>query len=84
MQPGPLTRHPDERSRLTPSFRLIDFGRSTNLEEEVAKAGSEEGLTEEQIKKEKTKVCGTLRMERTQEEMSIGREFCVGPQFAGY
>ncbi|KAF9785305.1 hypothetical protein BJ322DRAFT_989382, partial [Thelephora terrestris] len=27
IQPGPLTRHPQERSMSTPSFRLIDFGR---------------------------------------------------------
>jgi len=81
VQPGPLTRHPDERSLLTPSFRLIDFGRSTNLEEEVAKAGSKEGLTEEEIEKEKNKACGTWRMERAKEEMWINREFRVGPQF---
>ena len=28
VQPGPLTRPPRERSLMTPSFRIIDFGRT--------------------------------------------------------
>ena len=78
MQPGPLTRHPQERSLLTPSFRLIDFGRSTNIEEEVAKMKLKEGLTEEQIKEEKTKAYHSWGMKRAQEEMAINHEFGVG------
>ncbi|KAI0079856.1 hypothetical protein K474DRAFT_1616965 [Panus rudis PR-1116 ss-1] len=31
MQPGPLTRQPSHRSLSTPSFRLIDFGRTETL-----------------------------------------------------
>lgn len=31
MQPGPLTRHPSLRSMMTPSFRLIDFGRTVAI-----------------------------------------------------
>lgn len=31
VQPGPLTVLPAERSRRTPGFRLIDFGRSLQL-----------------------------------------------------
>ncbi|PCH41049.1 hypothetical protein WOLCODRAFT_137154 [Wolfiporia cocos MD-104 SS10] len=33
-QPGPLTKPPEQRSRRTPSFRIIDFGRSENIEGE--------------------------------------------------
>ena len=81
MQPGPLTRHPQERSRSTPSFRLIDFGRSTNVEEEATKMELKDGLTEEQRKEEKTKAYHSWGMERAHEEMSINREFGVGFEF---
>lgn len=78
MQPGPLSRHPQERSRSTPSFRLIDFGRSTSVREEVAKVKLKDGLSEEQIKAEEEKAYYSWGMDRAQEEMSIGKEFCVG------
>ncbi|KAJ6571682.1 hypothetical protein B0H19DRAFT_935770 [Mycena capillaripes] len=32
VQPGPLTHPPDQRSLVTPSFRLIDFGRARWLD----------------------------------------------------
>lgn len=40
IQPGPLTRPPIQRSINTPSFRLIDFGRTERLENYTAKAHS--------------------------------------------
>ncbi|KZT64225.1 hypothetical protein DAEQUDRAFT_732892 [Daedalea quercina L-15889] len=36
-QPGPLWKPPRERSRATPSFRIIDFGRAVFWDELVAK-----------------------------------------------
>lgn len=39
VQPGPLTRPPIERSSKTPSFRLIDFGRTERLEDYTSRAG---------------------------------------------
>ena len=30
VQPGPLWKHPSQRSKDTPSFRIIDFGRATS------------------------------------------------------
>lgn len=83
MQPGPLTRHPQERSRSTPSFRLIDFGRSINVEEQVAKTKLKDGLTEEQIREEKAKAYRSWGMKRAEEEMSIHREFDVGFEVVG-
>lgn len=32
-QPGPLTKPPKQRSRKTPSFRIIDFGRGEDWDE---------------------------------------------------
>lgn len=37
VQPGPLTRPPAERSRDTPSFRIIDFGRGECCDDETLK-----------------------------------------------
>ena len=37
IQPGPLTRPPNERSIVTPSFRIIDFGRTERYETYLAK-----------------------------------------------
>lgn len=82
MQPGPLTRHPQERSLSTPSFRLIDFGRTINVEERVSKMDFE-GLTEEEIKEEKLKGYRSWGMKRAQEENSINREFDVGFEAVG-
>jgi len=81
MQPGPLTRHPQERSLSTPSFRLIDFGRSINVEEEVAGKKLKEGLSEEERREEKAKAYHSWGMERAHEEMAIHREFGVGFEF---
>lgn len=83
MQPGPLTRHPRERSLLTPSFRLIDFGRSINIEERVSKAEIKEGLTEEEIREVRAKEYGAWGLRRAQEEMSINKEFDVGFEAVG-
>ena len=35
MQPGPLTKPPSHRSLATPSFRVIDFGRTFTFEDWV-------------------------------------------------
>lgn len=35
MQPGPLTAPPEKRSKDTPSFRMIDFGRTDEWGEYV-------------------------------------------------
>lgn len=78
MQPGPLTRHPQERSLSTPSFRLIDFGRSINIEEQVSKMKLAEGLTPEQIKEERAKAYRAWGMRRAAEETSINNEFDIG------
>jgi len=83
MQPGPLTRHPQERSWSTPSFRLIDFGRSINVEEQVAKIKLEEGLTEEEIREKKAQGYRSWGMNRAHEEMAINNEFCVGFEMVG-
>lgn len=83
MQPGPLTRHPQERSLSTPSFRLIDFGRSINIEEQVAKMKLKEGLTAEEIKQEKLRECRSWGVRRAQEETEINEEFDVGFQAVG-
>lgn len=82
MQPGPLARHPKERSLLTPSFRLIDFGRSIYVEEEARKC-LKKGLSEEEIRKERDKAYGSWGMERAQEEMAINKEFDVGFEAVG-
>ena len=87
MQPGPLTRHPQERSNSTPSFRLIDFGRSTNVEEEVTKKSKEskkDGSTEEEKEERRASAYRSWGLSRAQEEMAINRElgasFDVGPR----
>ena len=36
-QPGPLSKPPEERSRHTPSFRIIDFGRAMCWDDHVEK-----------------------------------------------
>ncbi len=41
IQPGPLTRPPNERSLVTPSFRIIDFGRSERYETYLDNASGE-------------------------------------------
>ncbi|KAH9931571.1 uncharacterized protein B0H18DRAFT_952725 [Fomitopsis serialis] len=46
-QPGPLWKPPQERSRKTPSFRIIDFGRAMYWNEHVVK--------EEDVQKKETK-----------------------------
>lgn len=78
MQPGPLTRHPQERSLSTPSFRLIDFGRSVNVEDEVAKTKLGEGLTKEEIEEKLAQEYRRWGMRRAQEEMGIHSELGVG------
>lgn len=83
VQPGPLTRHPQERSLATPSFRLIDFGRSISVEEQVAKMPIKEGLTDEQIKEEKERAYRSWGMKRAVEENGINKEFGVGFEAVG-
>ncbi|EPT03271.1 hypothetical protein FOMPIDRAFT_1116483 [Fomitopsis schrenkii] len=41
-QPGPLSKPPQERSRKTPSFRIIDFGRAMYWDDHVLKVGDKE------------------------------------------
>lgn len=74
MQPGPLTHHPERRSWSTPSFRLIDFGRSNNVKEKVEKE-SKGDLTEEEIRERKARAHRSWDINRVQEESSIRREF---------
>jgi len=79
MQPGPLTRHPQERSLSTPSFRLIDFGRSVNVDERVAETvARKKDLTEEEIKEERARVYRIWGMNRAGEETAIDKELGVG------
>lgn len=42
MQPGPLTVPPEERSKATPSFRIIDFGRGERWDDIVGDKSDEE------------------------------------------
>lgn len=67
----------------TPSFRLIDFGRSINVEERVAKMELKEGLTEEEIKGERAKEYRSWGMKRASEEVEINKEFDVGFEAVG-
>ena len=83
MQPGPLTRHPQERSLTTPSFRLIDFGRSINIEERVAKMKLKERLSEGEIREERARAYRSWGMTRAQEEEAINKEFDVGFEAVG-
>lgn len=62
----------------TPSFRLIDFGRSINVEERVSKIKLKEGLTEKEIFEERCKAYRTWGMTRACEETSINKEFDFG------
>lgn len=78
MQPGPLTRHPQERSLSTPSFRLIDFGRSINVDKQVEKLKLGKDLTEEEMKEEKARAYRIWVMDRAAEESAIGKELGVG------
>jgi hypothetical protein len=48
IQPGPLTRPPNERSIVTPSFRIIDFGRTERYETYLASA---RGATKEDLER---------------------------------
>ena len=41
VQPGPLWKHPSQRSKDTPSFRIIDFGRATSWSDVRSVASSE-------------------------------------------
>ena len=68
---------------MTPSFRLIDFGRSVNVEEQVAKMKLKEGLTEEEKKEERAKAYRSWGMKRAHEEMAINNEFGVGFEAVG-
>jgi len=83
VQPGPLTRHPQERSLSTPSFRLIDFGRSINVEEQVSKMKLKDGLSAEEIREERAKAYRTWGLKRACEETSINKEFNVGFEAVG-
>ena len=67
----------------TPSFRLIDFGRSLSVDAQVAKVKLPEGLTEEEIEEEKAKAYRSWGMNRAQEEVSINRELGVGLEALG-
>jgi hypothetical protein len=69
----------------TPSFRLIDFGRSINIEEEVSKKlkSSKEELTEEKIKEERAREYRGWGTKRASEELSINKEFGVGYEPVG-
>jgi len=78
MQPGPLTRHPQERSLSTPSFRLIDFGRSVNVDDRVANMELGEDLTEEETKEERARSYRSWGMNRSREETAIDKELGVG------
>jgi len=78
MQPGPVTRHPQERSLSTPSFRLIDFGRSINVDERVENMELKEGLTEEETKEERARAYRIWGMDRASEETRIDKELGVG------
>jgi hypothetical protein len=51
MQPGPLTRPPSLRSMDSPSFRLIDFGRSERADGYRSRK-SALGMNEEEIDKQ--------------------------------
>ena len=75
MRPGPITAPPWERSLSKPNFHLIDYGRSINVKEQVAKSVSKEGLTEDEQREKKAKAYRHWRAERTDEESRIGREF---------
>ena len=60
IQPGPLTRPPVQRSIKSPSFRLIDFGRTERLENYTAKAlsvkiGESEFATACQVENQRVK-----------------------------
>lgn len=44
VQPGPLTAPPEKRSRKTPSFRIIDFGRGQYWDDLVGENPTEEHL----------------------------------------
>jgi hypothetical protein len=70
----------------TPSFRLIDFGRSINIEEEVSKKlkSVKEGLTEEKIGEEKASEYHYWGIKRAGEELSIDKEFGLGYESVGY
>jgi len=79
IQPGPLTRRPIERSMKTPSFRVIDFGRSLTFEAHLASMTFDVLLAqvrlakkwgeEEQSKEEKDKEIREIAWLRYEREM---------------
>ncbi|KAI0797291.1 hypothetical protein BC629DRAFT_1502772 [Irpex lacteus] len=67
VQPGPLTAPPEKRSKKTPSFRLIDFGRAVAYKRFV------EGLAGDQLK---NKVVSWHQMVRTEDDQARN-ELCI-------
>lgn len=67
VQPGPLTAPPEKRSKKTPSFRLIDFGRAVAYKRFV------EGLAGDQLK---NKVVSWHQMVRTEDDQARD-ELCI-------
>ena len=67
-QPGPLTKPPSERSRKTPSFRIIDFGRAEHLSDHIR-----EGQTKEVMREKVKLVEGYVEAEekRAQKELLV-------------
>ncbi|KZT05014.1 uncharacterized protein LAESUDRAFT_727593 [Laetiporus sulphureus 93-53] len=68
-QPGPLTKPPSERSRKTPSFRIIDFGRAEHLSDHIREGQTKEvmrekvKLVEEYVEAEEKRAQKELLME---------------------
>jgi hypothetical protein len=48
VQPGPLTAPPEERSKKTPSFRLIDFGRGEEYNLTIGDRSDKERMERQQ------------------------------------
>jgi hypothetical protein len=81
MQPGPLTRHPSLRSLMTPSFRLIDFGRTKSLQILMASELEQSkglGLSKEETEQRMDKVRLGWGRDRAVEEPSIEKELLTG------
>ncbi len=66
VQPGPLTEPPERRSRDTPSFRIIDFGRGDMYEEHA-------GMTHEERERARDGFAARIRDEQkgAREEMLL-------------
>jgi hypothetical protein len=80
MQPGPLTRHPSERSLMTPSFRLIDFGRTESLHlklEETLLSAKSSGLSTEETDKKIAVARHGWGSDRAMEEVAIEKELMI-------